>query len=139
SRSRPPPPHQRPHPAAPRPARAAGPSPPPRQAAAASPAPGPRRPSAPHRDGPQPSHPPRKAAPVLPSRTSNLVSSQRENHQRPNETVLTPAGGHDIPAAINSPGHRQGHGLSSGLKAQEPRVLTCRRPPHPESARRRAP
>ena len=44
------------------------------------------------------------------------VSSLRENHQRPNEPVLTPhTGGHDIPAAINSPGHRQGHGLSSGL------------------------
>ena len=25
-------------------------------------------------------------------------------------------GGHDIPAAINSPGHRQGHDLSAGLK-----------------------
>jgi len=43
----------------------------------------------------------------------------RENHQRPNEAVLTPSGGHDIPAAINSPGHRQGHDLSSGLPAQE--------------------
>ncbi len=31
--------------------------------------------------------------------------SQRENSQRPNQAVLTPpAGGHDIPAAINSPG-----------------------------------
>jgi hypothetical protein len=28
------------------------------------------------------------------------VSSQRENHQRPNEAVLTPPGGHDIPSAI---------------------------------------
>jgi hypothetical protein len=27
-------------------------------------------------------------------------------------------GGHDIPAAINPPGHRQGHGLSAGLNAQ---------------------
>jgi hypothetical protein len=68
---------------------------------------------------------------------SKTGSSLRENYQRPNETVLTPAGGHDIPAAINSPGHRQGHGLSSGLKAQEPNVLTCRRPPHSESAVRR--
>jgi predicted lipid-binding transport protein (Tim44 family) len=66
--------------------------------------------------------------------------SQQENHQQANKTVLTPIKSrHDIPAAINSPGHRQGHGLSSGLKAQEANVLTCRRPPHPESARRRAP
>ena len=60
------------------------------------------------------------AAPALPSAMSKHVSSQRENHQQPNKTVLTPPGGHDIPAAINSPGHRQGHGLSSGLNAQEP-------------------
>ena len=65
------------------------------------------------------------------------VSSLRENHQRPNETVLTPAGGHDIPAAINSPGHRQGHGLFTGLQARRTTVLTCRRPPATESAGRR--
>jgi succinate-semialdehyde dehydrogenase / glutarate-semialdehyde dehydrogenase len=41
--------------------------------------------------------------------------------------------------AINSPGHRQGHGLSPGLKARENQVLTCGRPPHPETARRPAP
>ena len=57
-----------------------------------------------------------------------------ENHQQPNKTVLTPHGGHDIPAAINSPGNRQGHGLCIGLKAQEQQVLTCRRPPSTESA-----
>src|SRR6266436_7802906 len=62
------------------------------------------------------------------------VSSQRENHQQPNKTVLTPHSGHDIPAAINSPGSRQGHGLCMGLKAQEQQVLTCRRPPSTESA-----
>src|SRR6266571_1229035 len=44
----------------------------------------------------------------------NLAGGLRENNQRPNETVLTPSGGHDIPAAINSPGHRQGHDLSPG-------------------------
>src|SRR6185437_9799072 len=103
------------------------------------PAPGPPRSSPPRRDGPQPSHRPRKSAPVLPSAASKHLSSLRENHQRPNEAVLTPKGGHDIPPAINSPGHRQGHGLSSGLKTRENQVLTCRRPPHPESARRRAP
>jgi hypothetical protein len=27
-------------------------------------------------------------------------------------------GGHDIPAAINSPGHQRGHDLSAGLKTQ---------------------
>jgi DDE superfamily endonuclease len=42
--------------------------------------------------------------------------------------VLTPPGGHDIPAAINSPGHRQGHDLCAGLEARASRVLTCRRP-----------
>jgi len=57
------------------------------------------------------------------------VSSLRENNQRPNETVLTPAGGHGIPSAINSPGHRQGHGLFTGLQARRTTVLTCRRPP----------
>jgi hypothetical protein len=62
---------------------------------------------------------------------SKTGSSQRENHQRPNETALTPAGGHDIPAAINSPGHRQGHGLSPGLKVQIEGVLTCQRLPDP--------
>jgi hypothetical protein len=40
----------------------------------------------------------------------------------------------DIPAAINSPGHRQGHDLSQGLHARAAQVLTCRRPPHCESA-----
>ena len=73
-------------------------------------------------------------ASALPPTMSNQGSSQRENYQRPNETVLTPSGGHDIPAAINSPGYRQGHDPSPGLKAQEATVLTCRRPPHPESA-----
>jgi hypothetical protein len=68
---------------------------------------------------------------------SKQASSQRENHQRPNETVLTPPGGHDIPEAINSPGHRQGHDLSSGLKTREEKVLTFRRPPGTESAGRR--
>jgi hypothetical protein len=41
-------------------------------------------------------------------------------------------GGHDIPAAINSPGHRRGHGLGpKGSKAQSGQVLTRRRPPVP--------
>ena len=83
---------------------------------------------------PQPSHPPRTAASVLPSTMSKPGSSLRENNQRPNKTVLTPAGGHDIPAAINSPGHRQGHDLSAGLEALGTKVLTCRRPPGTESA-----
>ena len=61
-------------------------------------------------------------------------SSQRENHQRPNETVLTPSGGHDIPAAINSPGHRQGHGLSAGLKARENKCSPAGGHHHTESA-----
>jgi hypothetical protein len=43
-------------------------------------------------------------------------------------------GGHDIPAAIDSPGHRQGHDLLQGLKAQGQKVLTRRRPPGTESA-----
>ena len=46
--------------------------------------------------------------------------------------VLTPTpGGHDIPAAINSPGYRQGPGLSSGLTVQMEGVLTCRWLPGP--------
>ena len=54
-----------------------------------------------------------------------------ENHQQPNNKVLTPHGGHDIPAAINSPGHRQGHDLCTGLEAQEQSVLTLQRPFEP--------
>ena len=45
-----------------------------------------------------------------------------------------PSGAHDIPAAISSPGHRQGHDLSSGLTARGKKVLTCRRLPGTESA-----
>ena len=71
-------------------------------------------------------------SPVLDASTSH--GSPRENHQRPNKPVLTPhTGGHDIPAAIYSPGHRQGHDLSSGLPkdARGGAVLTCRRLPDP--------
>ena len=77
---------------------------------------GPPRPSAPRHDDPQPSHRLRTSASILPPEMPDPVSSLRENNQRPNETVLTPAGGHHIPAAINSPGHRQGHGLFTGLQ-----------------------
>src|SRR5207344_276714 len=74
-----------------------------------SPAAARRSPSARRRDGPRPSHPLRKAARFLPSLSAVTVSSLRENHQRPNEPVLTPSGGgHDIPAAINSPGQPAG-------------------------------
>jgi hypothetical protein len=83
---------------------------------------------------PQPSHYPRTAALQLPSTLPKHVSSQRENHQRPNKNSAHASSGHDISAAINSPGHRQGHGLSSGLETQEHRVLTCRRPPSSKSA-----
>ena len=41
------------------------------------------------------SHLLRTAASILPSAMSKHVNSQRENHPRPNETVLTPPGGHD--------------------------------------------
>jgi hypothetical protein len=117
SRSRSPPPRpRRPRPSTGRSARAAEPSRPPPRAAASSPAPYTARPSPPRRDGPPPSHPRRTAAPALPSTMSNHVVSLRENHQRPNEAVLTPGGGHDIPAAINSPGYRQEHDLSAGPK-----------------------
>ena len=101
-----------------RPARAAGPSRPRPRAAASLPAPSRPRPSPQRRDGLPPSRHLRTAAPALPSAMPEHVSSQRENHQRTNKSVLTPPGGHDIPAAINPPGHRQGHGLPAGLNAQ---------------------
>ena len=45
--------------------------------------------------------------------------SPQENHQRPNEAVLTPQpGGHDIPSAINSP-HRP-TGARSTARTQRP-------------------
>ena len=46
--------------------------------------------------GEQPFHPPHTAP--------NPVSSQWENHQRTDRTVLTAAQADDIPAAINPPG-----------------------------------
>ena len=70
---------------------------------------------------------------------SKHVSSLRESHQRPNETVLPPTGRARRPAAINSPSHQQGGDLSAGLTAQEHEVLTCRRPAGTESAGRRTP
>ena len=50
--------------------------------------------------------------------------------------TITRTGRHDIPAAINSPGHRQGHDLAVGLQVLGGTVLTCRRPPSTESALR---
>ena len=73
-----------------RPGRAAARSRPRPPAAACWPAPSRPRPSPRRRDGPQPSHHPRTAAPALPSQAESHLSSQRENHQRPNRTVLTP-------------------------------------------------
>ena len=84
---------------------------------------------------PRPSHRLRTSASILPPEMPDPVSSLRENNQRPDETVLTPPGAHDIPAAINSPGHREGHGLFTGLQVRLTTVLTCRRPPANESAR----
>jgi hypothetical protein len=80
--------------------------------------------TAPHgAHGPRPSHHPRTAASILPIAMPNPVSSQRENHQRPNETVLMPRtrqAGNDIPAAISSPG--QPAGARSVFRAPEGRV-----------------
>ena len=78
------------------------------------------------------------ALPQLQHRFSPLASTLLlAVHQRPNKPVLTPAiSGHDIPSAICSPGHRQGHDLEVGL-SQEARaepVLTCLRLPERESA-----
>jgi ABC-2 type transporter len=95
------------------------PSRPPPPAAACAPAPGPRRPSAPRRDGPRPSHPRRTIASVLPSPVPDLASSLRENHRRPNETVLTPRTRQaDTTSHQRStlPATRQGHDLSSGAQ-----------------------
>ena len=68
----------------------------------------------------------------------NHVSGLRENHQRPNKTVLTPRvrqAGTTSQQRSALPGHRQGHALAEGLKVLGGRVLTCRRPPGTESAR----
>ena len=44
-------------------------------------------------------------------------------------------GGHDIPAAIHSPGHWRGHSLPIGLQPSPgPQVLTRQRLPESESA-----
>jgi hypothetical protein len=86
---------------------------------------------------PQPSHRRRTSASILPPEMPDPVSSLRENNQRPHETVLTPPGAHDIPAANGSPGRRQGRGLFTGLQVRRTTVLTCRRPPANESAGRR--
>jgi hypothetical protein len=45
--------------------------------------------------------------------------------QRPNDQVLTPRSGHDIPSAINFPGYRRGHGLLSDLEGLGDEVLTA--------------
>ena len=51
-------------------------------------------------------------------------SSQRENHQRPNQAVLTPtSNGHDIPAAINSPD--QPARARSLVRTQTSRTTEC--------------
>jgi hypothetical protein len=76
----------------------------------------------------------------FPSPVSNR--QPRQSHQRPNEPVLTPAGGHDIPAAICSPGHRQGHHLPTGLpnepgpgSAHPPAATRNRVCPNPQPTR----
>src|ERR1019366_9136698 len=80
---------------------------------------------------PQPSHRRQIASSVLLPSFAVTVSSLRENHQRPNDTVLTPhEGGHDIPAAINSPG--QPAGARSFTRAQGPEVKSA----HPPAATR---
>ena len=70
---------------------------------------------------------------MLPPRDPDSASSLRENHQRPNDSVLTPhTGGHDIPSAINSPGQPAGarsFDRTPPEGIQEARVLTCRRLP----------
>jgi hypothetical protein len=113
--------------AARRASRAAGRCSPRPRAAGPSPVAAQRRPSARRRDGPRPSHPRQIAAMLLPSWSPVTVSSLRENHQRPNDTVLTPdAGGYDIPAAINSPG--QPAGARSFTRAQGPEVESAHLP-----------
>lgn len=52
----------------------------------------------------------------------------------PDRRTYNSVDGKDIPAVINSPGCRQGHGLCKGLKAQAEQVLICWRPPDTESA-----
>jgi hypothetical protein len=58
-----------------------------------------------------------------------------ERAVQPNKTVLTPPGGHDIPAVISStPATGRGTVLGQGSKPREESVLICRRPPSTESA-----
>ena len=69
-----------------------------------------------------------------PQDRSPATSSLRENHQRPNEPVLTPSGaGTTSQQRSTLPASRQGHDLSSGLPkdARGGAVLTCRRLPDP--------
>jgi hypothetical protein len=58
----------------------------------------------------------KQSQPISRARAPVSPAAVRENHQRPNEAVLTPRhrAGHNIPSAISSPGYQQGHGLSSG-------------------------
>jgi len=82
--------------------------------------------------------------PVVPNEKIHCLShlptpssgSLRENHRRPNQAVLTPQqDGHDIPAAINSPGRpTRGTICVQDLKVQGAGVLTRRRLPGIESA-----
>ena len=119
-------------PSAHRSSRATGPSPPRPRAAGPWPAAGPRRPSARRRGGPQPSHLPRTASTMLPPRDPDNASSLRENHQRPNESVLTPhQAGTTSHQRSTLPATGRGTVFRQDSKVQEARVLTCRRLPDP--------
>ena len=111
--------------------RAAWPCPPCPPAAGPWPTGGRTRPSARRRGGPPPSHLPRTATHRVSRLSSRITTgSQEENHQRPNEAVLTPQpGGHDIPSAINSP-HRPA-GARSLRRTPRPGGKSAHQPDHP--------
>ena len=64
---------------------------------------------------------------------SKTGSSLRKNYQRPNETVLTPAGGHDIRQRSTLPVTGRGTVFRQGSNPREEKVLTFQQPPHPEN------
>src|SRR5207244_8398102 len=67
------------------------------------------------------------------STRSNSLQIARQDHStrkplQPNDQVLTPGGGHDIPSAVRSPANRRAHDLDLGLKRGPVVGVLTRRP-----------